>query len=750
MPAIEQIPTGVKEGALSGLNALIGRNYQGSPIPEEYGASAGRQIGQMAGQSIPAAGVGALTGGAGTALASGIGKTAAGLIGTGIGWGGTTQGNALDRGIAGAEAAGLHGGFNIIKALTLGKVPMKRIWGAFKTGNLKELLAENESQLAKAHANHEISDEQYKAYKDYLAQKPEFGEKNTNALIKEKNSLMEEKPLIEEQLSQHPESQQALMPQKPLPMNEFNELDTLKPNLIEPEPPKKPNIMDFEKLEKPTFDKEAIEYPEIPQEQAPHAENLLKTEQQKLAEAENAVNEGLMQGQAHRKVVGEKVNEALEKNKVEIGDEYKKFKEDLKEKDISLKNKSDAMPVINNIEKLLKSGNISGKVRKSLEKKLSKINSSQSVPANDFVSAYRTLRKYGQKVRREAYGKPQQEFENQITIADSIDEHVAKMEDILNKGLEGEPLKELHRINARYKNERVPLFEDAFHRTLQKQNMAPANMITNLAKEPFIAASNPYKATGTGIIRKIIKSDPELLKHVVGERFTGKPNEWHKLDAEAHEYISEMPEHQINIAKHKQALQDVEKAKTSLEKAKQLDKENKIKADEQHKENIKYAKMQHKEHLSKLERENLESNERIKQRNTKEQEEAEQYNLQKKQETEQKNEQEKEKTARQNELNKREQKRRNTIIEHQKRIEAIDKRIPKLEEHIAELQKRANTRKMNLKEKMHYEKEVSRIKDELKQAKADRKITLKIIAATATTGSVIQGINYAIHKLGAM
>jgi hypothetical protein len=137
LPAIEQIPTGLKESVQRAYAGITGGEYHPSPVPEETGAGFGRGIGHLIGRSaidIPAFAYG-------------------GPIGLGLAEAATTPGVGVDRLISGAEGAALPVAGRMVGAVakTASKVP-KQIIDLFRKTDTKR-------GLEVAHAKHDALEE---------------------------------------------------------------------------------------------------------------------------------------------------------------------------------------------------------------------------------------------------------------------------------------------------------------------------------------------------------------------------------------------------------------------------------------------------------------------------------------------------------------------------------------------------------------------------------------------------------------
>lgn len=304
------------------------------------------------------------------------------------------------------------------------------------------------------------------------------------------------------------------------------------------------------------------------EELIPNAEALLKSTNEKLSEQEAKLSEKLGKGESHRKKVASILNPLLEERQAEIGRGYDSYINNLNEKNIELSNPRDAKQITSDIHELIKRGDLKSPELTKLVDELEHSGKKEIIPADKFVSAYRSLRQMAQKTRSNAYGKSPQEFDRMIEAANSMDKDVARMEEVINKGLGEDNLKELHALNKRYSTEIAPLFKNKFFLHMQANSKAPKNMISQLTNEPYIKSRNPNKVTGSKILNDIIKNDPELLRNVLGERFANNPKDIHLFDEEAAEFINHHPELKSEIEKYSLLNKQKQSHINELEEAK--------------------------------------------------------------------------------------------------------------------------------------------------------------------------------------
>ncbi len=565
------------------------------------------------------------------------------------------------------QLPGLYAGGRAVASIPGVKGAAKRIAAQTEHRPLTKKVSELEQQQEAATAKHGAAETEFNVLKDFLERQPGF--ESSNPAVLERKALEAQTKLdaLKQQSEATPEHLRATE---------------------EPIPPEKTPLSIVEPIR-------AGEKPEVSEEPIKQAESLLKTNEQKSAEHEAAISQHLGEGNAHRKRVAQKLNPILEARQAEIGKGYDEYINGLKDKQVTLSNPREAKAITQDIHKLLKEGDTSSKEMIKLTDELANLGKGETMPADKFVSAYRSLRGMAQKTRSSAYGKSPQEFDRLIEAADSMDADVAKMAKIIDSGLGEENLDQLHGLNHRWATEVTPLYKNKFFQHMQANNKAPTNMIEQLTNEPYIKSTNPNKITGTQILNEIIKGDPELLQNVVGERFAHKPEALHQWDEAAHNFIQHMPELQEMRTKHFESKQAEAQSKLDLERAKREHQIQREQADIAHRKETEKAREETRAKKAEVHKENVAKDKEHQQK-------AKYYKT-------------------------------------QQEIKALDEKHTKLTDSAKRLQEKANSKKISLKEKLDIEHELAQTKKKLSAIQKDRdrlKKTAKALGYVAATVAI--------------
>jgi len=304
----------------------------------------------------------------------------------------------------------------------------------------------------------------------------------------------------------------------------------------------------------------------------PQAESLLKTSEQKAAEAEQNISKHLGEGEAHDVRAAKALNDLIKGKKAEIGDIYKGVDKELKDTHVMLPRGREINQITNDIQKAIKDGGYGSKEVEKLAQELEQAQKGKDlVPGDNFLAMYRSTRSLANKAARnsrktdiDALDRKHWEKQNE-----ELTETADKMNDLLKNHMSEESYADLQEANHRWRTEITPLYKNKLYYQITKEGRLPSDII------------NQVRGTGEGqeILRNMIKSDPEILKNVVGQRYASNPKKLQAFDELSHEFIKEMPELQQLRAAHKEALQTKKMNEESLVTAKEKAKAMKAEAD---------------------------------------------------------------------------------------------------------------------------------------------------------------------------
>lgn len=528
MPGATQIPIGMKEGFQGATSALpgIGKYFpepKAPPIPENVESSTlFRNVGRTAGALPVLAGVGAPIAAGASAL--GVPALAAELGAAGIAGAATTPGGIGERALGAAETIAPFG----IKPLAkiIGGVPgaIKGIANTIKNARM------NLSPLeAKAAETSQLADTAQAAHEGTKAQAAVMGQ------------------------SSNPDVVQGKLLQNQQKLNELH-------GQLADVPPVTPRNVD--------------------QSQA-NLQSLNETRekaQQAVQNTESTIGQHLNQGMQHDVRAATQIQEAQDKIRSGIGKGYDELEQNLKGKNIQINNSDRIADLNSQVLKMLKDNRVDTKEGKQLLDELHGLEGQQeSIPASDYLRAYRNARQLAREARQKAYqpGMKAEERNEWKQRYDALDDKVEEMGDVLEQGIGKEDYQKLHDLNNQWRTKVVPLYRNTTFQKILKSNQMDDNIIKKLRGNE----------AGNMLMKNIIQNDPAILKNVVGQRYAVRPNEIHNPNETMREYMDKMPE-------LKQMLNQRNQANVIAKRAD----ENVMNAEKQHKELTEQAQQRAEQH----------------------------------------------------------------------------------------------------------------------------------------------------------
>jgi hypothetical protein len=558
---------------------------------------------------------------------------------------------------------------------------MQRIKNMGEHGPLTNKLEELEASHAGATAEHAGATQQYNALKDYMESLPGFESSNPNVLQRKALEAEQNLSLLRQQSEAVPEHLRATE---------------------EPIAPETSPLSIVEPVRAEQIDVKGIPKTEVSDAALRQAEQQHEAAQAQTAQHAENISQHLGKGNAHNKRVAQKLNPILEAKQAEIGAGFDKYIKGLEGKNVMLSNPREAKAIYEDIQNRAKLGDVSSQeVYNLLEEYADPYKNVETMPANKFVSAYRSLKKRAQETRSSAYGKSSEEFDRLIERANDMDDIAKRMESVMDNGLGPENLEELNGLKKRYATEVAPLFKNKFYQYMRANNIAPKNMIAQLQKEPYVRSTNPNKVTGSQILNDIIKNDSELLQNVVGERFAKEPHKLHAWDEEAHPYIENMPELKNMRQQHFDSMQAEHQRKADLQRV-----------EDEHRKQKEEATAKHNAEVAEAKQKNIKASE----------EAAEQTRLKKEQ------------THKENLEKQKEHAEKAKYFKMQQEIKALEERATKLKSSAEKLQAKAKAKNMSLKQKLDIEQELSKTKKRLAQISKDIELKKRLFKVAGRVG----------------
>jgi len=159
---------------------------------------------------------------------------------------------------------------------------------------------------------------------------------------------------------------------------------------------------------------------------------------------------------------------------------------------------------------------------------------------------------------------------DRLAIKNALKES-SEVNDVINKALNeglGEYKPEYEDINRGYSEIIFPLRSYNPVKSIRAGKETPKNFLNILGRKS--AYTRTLKAQDA--LRQIVKSDPELMRNVIGQKYSSKLKGLHNYDETIQEYLDRLPNVKKLIEKHKEAINQVPLAKKQMEEAENLHK----------------------------------------------------------------------------------------------------------------------------------------------------------------------------------
>lgn len=298
------------------------------------------------------------------------------------------------------------------------------------------------------------------------------------------------------------------------------------------------------------------------EESVTNAEYLLRTNEQKQADIENKLSKELGFGNVHDVRIGRALKEQIKNTKEQIGSEYESIKTDLKDTHVELPRGRDVKQITEDLTKAVKKGGYSSEEVKKLATELDSVSNGKRdlIPANNFLEMYRSTKGLANKAMRNSRKEgidalERQHWEKQYK---ELSETSEKMNSILKNHMGDDLFNRLERANHRWKTEVTPLYGNKHYYLIQEGKLTKNIMDSLRGDEP-----------GNVLIRNMIKKDPNLIKNVIGQKYSKKPSDLYNFNELAQDYISSAPDNfKKLISDLVESINKVNKSMSGLEEAK--------------------------------------------------------------------------------------------------------------------------------------------------------------------------------------
>lgn len=290
-----------------------------------------------------------------------------------------------------------------------------------------------------------------------------------------------------------------------------------------------------------------LEEPILPQshiyeELSPQTERLLKTKEQKLAEAEEKTKKYLGEGQIHHERFANKVNEHVGKVENENTKLYKNVDKLIEDKSIPLESKVDAKQLIDNLFTKIPEHGITSEQYTKLAEEMSNLGKADEIPVKKFLKLYRTTRNEAFDRLGFAKENPNTEAGNKAYEAyTKLKAQEEKMLPLLKKGMGEDTYKEFQKAQTHFKEKIAPMRSNPTFREIAKRGKVSGSILEKLIGNE----------EGQHLLQGMTKNDPELMRLAVGQEYAGKPHKLfepsEQLEQRFFPHMPELTEHMENL-----------------------------------------------------------------------------------------------------------------------------------------------------------------------------------------------------------
>lgn len=179
----------------------------------------------------------------------------------------------------------------------------------------------------------------------------------------------------------------------------------------------------------------------------------------------------------------------------------------------------------------------------------------KTINGKKFFRAYRSLRSLEGEQRSKAFGLSPEAHDEWISRANKTKQTYEDMEKIIKEHFPENSLKRLHDINYRYSKEVAPLHENEIYQQMLKHGRVNGNVIEKLSGT----------TKGNNILNKLISSNPELSRLLIGNEYAGKAEKLLKPNKLLEPYLKANPEISRLVGLQKEAQTQLQTAKQNAE-----------------------------------------------------------------------------------------------------------------------------------------------------------------------------------------
>lgn len=282
-------------------------------------------------------------------------------------------------------------------------------------------------------------------------------------------------------------------------------------------------------------------------EQPYHLEKNLVSAQEKLDNLNQTIDTTFGKDLQHDVRIARNVFNTLDNERSTIGKGYQAVEQSLENKNVLVVKTKGIEQAMLELKNTLSPAMMETPEGKNLINMVANMESFENIPANNVLAAMRTARDLARKMREKQFS-PGTNAEERIALGEKAKELEEKYQDVSEKfedAVGPEDAEALKKLNKAWRTRVLPLQRNKVYQTMRFEKRLNWDLIKELRGD----------VKGNDIIKAAIKSDPETLKLVLGQRYYEKPESLFEPNETASEYLEHAPQVKSLLDSHK-ALSD--------------------------------------------------------------------------------------------------------------------------------------------------------------------------------------------------
>lgn len=264
----------------------------------------------------------------------------------------------------------------------------------------------------------------------------------------------------------------------------------------------------------------------------------------------------LNNNESHSELIGAQLKTKLDEHKKSFTDRYKDQEEKLKDRNAMVTIPGDAEKIAEDLKSIEGIG--SHVYAKNLDK-LMKL-SEKKMPAHELLGIISGVK----ADLRDLYKKTSSGNHPDIQALarakiDRVNGRLKQLNESLRDAMTDEEYKNYNKLNEDYREKMIPLYKDPHYHKIINDQLSDDNIMKKLRGE---GKSNK-------VLKELIRSDPNIVRNVIGQKFSDKPEQLLNADKVTQSYLNHDPELADKLDTHRSNLHDVRLANENVKNAEQ-------------------------------------------------------------------------------------------------------------------------------------------------------------------------------------